>query len=66
MEDRGKIKLVKIEKEERERGRGFMKRLKSQWDVEFPDQAGLSPQCLRDNAARCGLVQFNAGQRRGT
>ena len=52
MEDRGKIKLVKIEKEERERGRGFMKRLKSRWDVEFPDQAGLSPQCLRDNAAR--------------
>ena len=33
-----KMKLVKIDDEERSKGRGFMKRVKESWDLEFPDQ----------------------------
>ena len=33
-----KMKLVKIDDEERSKGRGFMKRVKERWDLEFPDQ----------------------------
>ena len=47
-----KIKLVKIDDEERSKGKGFMKRVKETWDLEFPEQASASIQNLRNNASR--------------
>ena len=47
-----KIKLVKIDDEERSKGKGFMKRVKETWDLEFPQQASVSIQNLRNNASR--------------
>ena len=46
-----KLNLLRIEKVEREKGRGFMKRMKKAWDLIYEDRP-LSAQCLRDNAAR--------------
>ena len=47
-----KIDLVTIDKEERARGRGFMKRVKERWDQKYPEYQQASWQKLRDNAAR--------------
>ena len=44
------IKLVKIDDEERSKGRRFMKRVKERWDLEFPEQASVSIYNLRNNA----------------
>ena len=47
-----KIDLVTIDKEERARGRGFMKRVKERWDQKYPEYQQASWQKLRDSAAR--------------
>ena len=47
-----KIDLVTIDKEERARRRGFMKRVKERWDQKYPKYQQASWQKLRDNAAR--------------
>ena len=47
-----KVRLVQIDNEERNRGRGFMKRVKEKWIVEYPEHATTSIQKLRNNAAR--------------
>ena len=44
-----KIKLVKID-DERSKGRGFMKRVKERWDLEFPEQTSVSMSNLINNA----------------
>ena len=46
-----KINLLRIEEQERSRGRGFMKRMKEAWDAIYEEKP-MSAQCLRDNAAR--------------
>ena len=47
-----KIKLVKIDDEERSKGRGFMKRVNERWNFEFPEKASVSVHNLRNNASR--------------
>ena len=47
-----KARLVQMEQEERNKGRGFMSRLKTRWDYEFPQMHYISDQSLRDNANR--------------
>ena len=47
-----KVRLCEIDIEERKKGKGFMRRMKSRWDAEFPDFSSASEQKLRDNAAR--------------
>lgn len=48
-----KVKPVEIDTEERQKGRGFMSRVKSRWDVEYPTYAAtIGAQRLRDNASR--------------
>ena len=48
-----KVALVQIDTEERQKGRGFMRRVKDRWDVEYPIHAGMiGAQTLRDNATR--------------
>ena len=44
--------LMKAEEEERQKGRGFMERLKRRWDEQYPDKSNVSKQNLRDNAVR--------------
>ena len=44
--------LVKVEEEERRRGKGFMERLKRRWDEKYPEKRNMSKQNLRDNAVR--------------
>ena len=46
-----KLNVLRIEKVEREKGRGFMTRMKKAWDMIYEDRP-LCAQCLRDNAAR--------------
>ena len=46
-----KVNLLKIEEQERNRGRGFMKRMKEAWD-DIYENSTISAQTLRDNAAR--------------
>ena len=46
-----KFNLLRIEDQERSKGRGFMKRMKEAWDLIYDDKP-VSAQCLRDNAAR--------------
>ena len=46
-----KIRLIHIDKEERKKGRGFMKRVKERWDAES-ERGTTSMQKLRNNAAR--------------
>ena len=46
-----KLELLKIDREERSKGRGFMKRIKERWDEKYPGLP-VTAQCLRDNAAR--------------
>ena len=43
---------MQMEQEERSKGRGFMSRLKTRWDDEFPQMHHISAQSLRDNANR--------------
>ena len=47
-----KVRLVKIDLEEREKGRGFMNRVKERWDMEFPVYVKVGARKLRDNASR--------------
>ena len=47
-----KIKLVKIDDEERSKGRGFMKRVQERWDLKFLEQASFNMHNLRNNASR--------------
>ena len=46
-----KVNLLKIEEWERNRSRGFMKRMKEAW-YDVYENSTLSPQTLTDNAAR--------------
>ena len=46
-----KVNLLKIEERERNRDRGFMKRIKEAWD-DIYENSTISAQTLRDNAAR--------------
>ena len=46
-----KVNLLKIEERERNRGHGFMKRIKEAWD-DIYENSTISAQTLRDNAAR--------------
>ena len=46
-----KTRLVEIDDEERQHGRGFMMRTKQRWEVENPNLK-LCNQLLRDNARR--------------
>ena len=46
-----KVNLLKIEQRERNRGRGFMKRMKEAWD-DIYENSTISAQTLRDSAAR--------------
>ena len=46
-----KINLLRIEEQERSKGRGFIKRMKEAWDSIYEDKP-MSALCLRDNAAR--------------
>ena len=46
-----KVSLVKIDIHEREKGRGFMQRIKEVWDERYSGKQ-MTEQCLRDNAAR--------------
>ena len=34
--DKEKLKIVKINREERQKGKNFMKRIKQRWTIEFP------------------------------
>ena len=43
---------MEIDDEERIKGRGFMKRIKKRWDLEFPEQASFSMHNLRNNVYR--------------
>ena len=47
-----KIDVVIMDKEERAKGRGFMKRVKERWDQKYPEYQQASWQKLRDNPAR--------------
>ena len=46
-----KLELLKIDREERSKARGFTKRVKERWDERYPDLL-VTAQCLRDNATR--------------
>ena len=50
--DEEKIFLVRIDREERQKGRGFMERIKNRWNEQYPDKTGISKQNLTDNARR--------------
>ena len=47
-----RMKLVKIDDEERSKGRGFIKRVKERWDLGFLEQTSFSIHNRRDNAFR--------------
>ena len=51
MDKRDEINLLKIEERGRNRGRGFMKRMKEAWDDMY-GESSMTAQTLRDNAAR--------------
>ena len=46
-----KIDVVIMDKEERAKGKGFMKRVKERWDQKYPEYQQASWQKLRGNAA---------------
>ena len=46
------IDVVIMDKEERAKGRGFMKRVKERWDQKYPEYQQAGWQKLRDNAAQ--------------
>ena len=45
--------LLKIDREERSKERGFMKGMKERWDKKYPGLP-VTAQCLRENTARIG------------
>ena len=47
-----KIVLVMLDKDERAKGRRFMKRDKDRWDMKYPEHESASCQKLKSNAAR--------------
>ena len=47
-----KIDVDTMDKEERAKGKGFMKKVKERWDQKYPEYQQGSWQKLRDNAAR--------------
>ena len=47
-----KVYLTVIDQEERQKGRGFMGRVKERWDTKYPEYKRVSMQQLRDNASR--------------
>ena len=47
-----KIRIVQIDMEERQKGYGFMKRIKDRWDIEFPLRRQITAQNFCDNARR--------------
>ena len=47
-----KLKVIKMDEEERKRGWGFMTRVKHRWECEYPQHKEITAQCLRDNARR--------------
>ena len=51
------IDVVTMDKEERAKGSGFMKRVKERWDQKYPEYQQASWQKLRDNAARLRRYQ---------
>ena len=53
--DEEKEWLVKTDKEERGRGRGFRKHIKEKWDAKYRNRKDVSTQKLRDNAVRFRL-----------
>ena len=46
-----KLKIAQMNREERQKGKNFMKRIKWRWDIEFPPQKRTT-QNLVDNARR--------------
>ena len=46
-----KLELLKTDREERSKGRGFMKQMKERWNDKYPCLP-VTAQCLRDNAVR--------------
>ena len=46
------MRLAEIDTEKRAKGYGFMNRVKSRWDEEFPEEMRYSKQNLRDNTRR--------------
>ena len=50
--DEEKEWVVKTDKQKRDRGRGFMKRIKEKWDVKYLNRNNVSTLNLRDNAVR--------------
>ena len=60
-----KVLLVKIETEERERGSGFMKRVKKRWSNEERTKNTVSAQNLVGNASRFKLEEKVMGQLEG-
>ena len=50
--DEEKRWLVSTAEEEKAKGMGFMRRLKSRWDERYPEKRYISKQNLRDNASR--------------
>ena len=55
-----KLKIVQINKEERQKGKNFMKRIKQRWDIEFPRKK-RTMQNLVDNARRFEKKIFRPG-----
>ena len=51
-DNKKKVKLVQLEEQARNRGIGFMERLRRAWDQCYPEFRHLTVQCLRDNAGR--------------
>ena len=51
-QDNEKVRLVQIDLEEQEKGRGFVRRIKQGWDAEFPGRKSISKKNLRDNTTR--------------
>ena len=47
-----KVHLIVMDQEERQKVRGFMKRVKERWDTKYPEYKRVSMQQLRDNASR--------------
>ena len=43
--------MVQIDREERQKGKNFMKKIKTRWDIEFPEKK-RTEQNLVDNARR--------------
>ena len=51
MDERKKLKIMQIHREEMQKGKNFVKRIKHRWDIEFP-QKKRTAQKLIDNARR--------------